>query len=782
MIVLFCSTALLQVQAQHNQPPAYKNASLPVETRVKDLLARMTAEEKAGQLLTLLGWDMYAKNGTAVTTSAAFEKAVADQHIGMLWATFRADPWTKKTLETGLTPALAAKAANALQQYVITHTRLGIPLLLSEECAHGHMAIGTTVFPTSIGQASTWDAPLIQQMAAAIAREARAQGAHIGYGPVLDLAREPRWSRMEETFGEDPVLITAMGTAMVQGFQGTGFNTDHTVISTLKHFAAYGSPEGGHNGGISTTGLRELQECYLPPFKAAVQAGAASVMTSYNAIDGVPCSANAWLLQDVLRKQWGFKGFTVSDLGAIPGLQFTHHVAASKQEAAAMALKAGVDADLGGDSYYTPLLAAIKAKQVSMPQLDTAVARVLRLKFAMGLFEHPYADTAAAQRAANNAAHVALAKQVAQESIVLLKNEGGLLPLSKSIKQIAVIGPDADNVYNQLGDYTAPQPEGKVLTILRGIREKLPAATVTYAKGCAIRDTSHAGMDAAIAAAQQAEVVVLVLGGSSARDFKTSYANTGAAQVQSAETAVSDMESGEGFDRATLDLMGLQNELMQRIVALGKPVVLVLIEGRPLLINWPAAHVPAIVNAWYPGEQGGAAVADVLFGDYNPAGRLPVSVPKSVGQLPVYYNYKPASRHGYVEMDDTPLYSFGHGLSYSTFAYSNLQTQVKGSAANCTVTVSFTVKNTSATDGDEVPQLYLRDEVSNVVTPVQQLKRFARLHLKAGQAQQVQWQLTTADLQLLNTQLQRVVEPGTFTVMVGASSKDIRLKGQFEVK
>jgi len=776
--------ALLGAATAHAQPkkPLYQDRTAPTEARVQDLLARMTTEEKVGQLSTLLGWEMYQKNGAKVSTSAAYRKAVDERHIGGLWATLRADPWTKKTLLTGLNPTQAAAATNALQKYAVEHTRLHIPMLLAEECPHGHMAIGTTVFPTSIGQSSTWDPALIRRMAAAIAQEARAQGAHIGYGPVLDLAREPRWSRVEETYGEDPVLNGQMGVAMVQGFQGASLKSGVNIVSTLKHFTAYGVPEGGHNGGSISTGQRELFQSYLPPFRAAVKAGAQSIMTAYNSIDGVPCSANPYLLTDVLRQQWGFQGFTVSDLGSISGLLNNHHVAATAPEAAALAINAGLDDDLSGYGFDKELLAAVQQKLVAPGALDRAVGRVLRVKFEMGLFENPYVDAAKAARQVHTPVNVQLARQVARESVVLLKNDKDLLPLTKTLDRIAIIGPNADNIYNQLGDYTAPQPESNVVTVLEGIRAKLPAAEVLYAKGCAIRDTTSADIAAAVAAAKRAQVAVVVLGGSSARDFKTEYQSTGAATVTAGGQQVSDMESGEGYDRASLDLLGRQQQLLQAVVATGTPVVVVLIKGRPLNLNWMASHVPAVLDAWYPGQEGGHAVADVLFGDYNPAGRLPISVPKSVGQLPVYYNAKRPTTHDYVEVDAKPLYSFGHGLSYSKFEYSDLQIQATEAAGTVRATVRFKVKNTSARPGDEVAQLYLADDVSSVVTPTRQLKKFQRLTLRAGEQQEVAFELTAEDLMLLNGRLKWTVEPGTFTVMVGASSEDIRLRGQFAVQ
>jgi len=780
--VLFfvCSPAL--VSAQKKEAPLYKNPKAPVAERVKDLLGRMTIEEKVGQLSTLLGWEMYEKKGATVVASDKFKKAAEAQQIGMLWATLRADPWTQKTLETGLDPYKSALATNALQKYIVEHTRLQIPVFIAEECPHGHMAIGTTVFPTSIGQSSTWDPMLIQSMATAIAKEARLQGAHIGYGPVLDLAREPRWSRVEETYGEDQFLNSTMGVAMVKGFQGVNnmLNSGVNIISTLKHFTAYGAPEGGHNAGLINPGRRELLSSYLPPFEATVKAGALSIMAAYNSVDGIPCSASPYLLDTLLHKQWGFKGFSVSDLGSIDGLISTQHVAADQTDAAALAMNAGLDNDLGGQIFAAPLLVAVKQGRVTQQRIDEAVGRLLTQKFEMGLFENPYVDPKAAQKNVRTAATVALARKVAQESVILLKNESAALPLKKNIGSIAVIGPNADNMYNQLGDYTAPQDPKAIVTVLEGIKAKLPSAKVNYVKGCAIRDTADVHIAEAVAAAQQSDVAVVVLGGSSARDFKTEYISTGAATVSQATTGVSDMESGEGFDRQSLDLMGKQLELLQAIVKTGKPVVLVFIGGRPLNLNWPAEHVPAIVSAWYPGQEGGNAIADVLFGDYNPAGRLPVSIPRSVGQLPVYYNYQNSSKHDYVEGPASPLYSFGYGLSFSSFKYTDLKANLT-EADDLNLSVSVNVKNESDRDGDEVVQLYLRDDVSSVVTPVEQLKAFSRIHIKAGERKTVSFVLHKNDLSLLNQQMQKVVEAGNFTLRVGAGSQDIKLETKINI-
>lgn len=784
MVILQCGISSGLMAQGMQTTPDYKRSDLPTEKRVEDLMSRMTLEEKVGQLSTLLGWEMYEKQGITVGISATFEKAVQERHIGMLWATLRADPWTQKTLVTGLQPSQAAEATNAMQKYMIENTRLGIPLMLAEECPHGHMAIGTTVFPTSMGQSSTWNPELIEKMASTIAREARLQGGHIGYGPVLDLAREPRWSRVEETYGEDPYLNARMGVAMVRGFQGNDIASGQNVISTLKHFTAYGVPEGGHNGSSVSVGNRELHSSYLPPFKAAVEAGALSVMTAYNSIDGIPCTSNGHLLRDVLVEDWDFDGFVVSDLGSISGLKGSHHVAATSEEAAALAINAGVDSDLGGYGFDQYLLKALKTDLVKESVLDEAVAKVLRLKFDMGLFENPYVDSEKAGREVRSAANIALARQVAREGVVMLKNEGNVLPLDKNIKKIAVIGPNADNTYNQLGDYTAPQASDNIITVLDGIQNKLGEnVAIDYVKGCAIRDTSQSDIDAAVRAASAAEVAVLVLGGSSAKDFDTEYEETAAAKVSQVEEGklISDMESGEGFDRMTLDLLGDQLALLQAIQATGTPVVLVLIKGRPLNLNWAAENVPAILDAWYPGQEGGNAIADILFGDYNPSGKLPISVPTSVGQLPVYYNYKNPHRHDYIEGKADPLYSFGHGLSYSTFDYADLKISGDLQSESPVVQVSLSLTNTSEWAGEEVVQLYLRDEVSSTVAPVKQLRAFKKVMLKPNETLTVDFTLDQEDLQVLNPAMQWVVEPGAFTIQIGASSKDIRLEDQFEL-
>ena len=646
--------------AQQVSVLTYQNPNLSIDIRLADLLSRMTLEEKVGQLLCPLGWEMYEIHGSKVYPSGKFKQLIKERNAGMLWATYRADPWTKKTLANGLNPELSAKAGNALQKYVMENTRLGIPMFLAEEAPHGHMAIGATVFPTGIGMAATWSPELVKEVGQVIAKEIRSQGGHISYGPVLDLTRDPRWSRVEETFGEDPVLSGILGASMVDGLGGGNLSQKYATIATLKHFLAYAVPEGGQNGNYASVGIRDLHQNFLPPFRKAIDSGALSVMTSYNSIDGIPCTSNHYLLTQLLRNEWKFCGFVVSDLYSIEGIHESHFVALTKENAAIQSVTAGVDVDLGGDA-YTNLCHAVQSGQMDKAVIDTAVCRVLRMKFEMGLFEHPYVDPKIAAKTVRRKEHIELARKIAQSSITLLKNENSILPLSKTINKVAVIGPNADNRYNMLGDYTAPQEDSNVKTVLDGILTKLSPSRVEYVRGCAIRDTTVNEIEQAIEAARRSEVVIVVVGGSSARDFKTSYKETGAAVAE--EGSVSDMECGEGFDRASLSLLGRQQELLESLQKTGKPLIVVYIEGRPLEKNWASEYADALLTAYYPGQEGGNAIADVLFGDYNPSGRLPISVPRSVGQIPVYYNQKAPRNHDYVEVSSSPLYSFGYGMS-----------------------------------------------------------------------------------------------------------------------
>ena len=764
-VVLLVALHAMGVAAQNVLP--YQQRGLTAEERTSDLLQRMTLEEKLGQLRCTMAWGYYDRRGDSLMLTDVFRRDVGEQHIGMLWATFRADPWTQKSLTNGLTPALAARLANMMQAYARQHTRLGIPLLLAEEAPHGHMAIGTTVFPTGLGLAATFSEPLMERVGRVIAREVRLQGAHASYGPVMDLARDARWSRVEESLGEDPWLSGRMAAAQIRGTGGGRLSEPFSTIATPKHFVGYGSTEGGLNGRPSVASRRELYEQLLPPFRMAVEAGARSLMTAYNSVDGIPATADSTLLSQVLRGEWGFRGFVVSDLYAINGLRNDHRVVATLDEAGVMALKAGVDADLGGMT-FEHLEEALREGRLAMADIDRAVGRILRLKFEMGLFDNPFVSESDASRTVGAADHRQVALEAARASVTLLKNTG-VLPLSRAMR-VAVVGPNADNVYNQLGDYTAPQADGRVTTVADAVSEK--AAAVEYVRGCAIRDTATADIQQAVDAARRADVVVAVVGGSSARDFRTSYEATGAAAT-STVGSVSDMDSGEGYDRATLTLMGRQQELLEALRQTGRPLVVVYIEGRPLDKRWAALNADALLTAYYPGQEGGRAIADVLFGDYNPAGRLPISVPRSVGQLPLYYNQKAPSRRDYTDEQGSPLYAFGYGLSYTTFDYSNLSLRRQ---ADGTVAVAFDVTNTGSRDGEEVPQLYLRDEVASTVQPLMQLRRFCRVTIRRGETRHVEFVLSADDFSIVDRQMRRVVEPGVFELMVGPSSDNILLR------
>lgn len=758
------------------EPQAADTTTNGIQTRIESLISRMTIDEKIGQLCCPFGWPSYIK---ASPTSSPHINPTFKADSGTLWATLRADPWTQKTVETGLSPKESAAMLNRLQRYAIDSTRLGIPLLFAEEAPHGQMAVGTTVFPTGLAQASTFDEALLTQMGTAIGSEVRASGAHIAYGPVLDIARDPRWSRMEETLGEDPYLSGILGASIVKGIRKAG------AMCTLKHFAAYGVPEGGLNGEQTSMGRHTLLNEYVPQFRRAIEAGADAIMTSYNSIDGTPCTGNGWLLDDLLRKQWGFDGLIFSDLHSIEGICHTQNCAETVAEAAKMAIEAGVDIDLEGNAYRPSLRTLVDKGRLSIGSIDRAVSRVLRKKAELGLFDNPFTDERQAQKVVRSATHQSLALRVAEEGTVLLKNDG-ILPLSPNISRIAVIGPNADNMYNQLGDYTAPQEREAITTVLDGIRRTAPHAEVTYVKGCAIRDTTATNIAAAIEAATNAEVTILVVGGSSARDFRTTYLDTGAARVNKAadeddpnQTPIlADMECGEGYDRSDLHLMGHQEALMRALMDAGVPLVVVYIEGRPLNMNIAAERANALLTAWYPGEQGGMAIANILFGRSNPSGRLPVSIPRSTGQLPVHYSKRQS--HDYIDSPARPLYAFGYGLSYTSFAYSDLLVE-QSPTDDVLCRVSCTITNTGSREGAEVVQLYVDDVKSSIQIPHLLLKGFHRINLRSGESKRVTFDLTKDELGLYDKDYNFVVEPGDFRLMVGSASDDIRLSTQIRL-
>ena len=742
--------------------PDYKNPRLPVERRLADLLGRMTLEEKMAQLVCL--WETRPLTGPRAGSPKLHgdfspEKAreVLKDGVGQI-----------ARQREGKEPREAAAFANALQKWLVERTRLGIPAIFHDEILHGLMAPKGTSFPTPIALASSWDTELVSRVFAAAALETRARGSHLVLGPNLDLARDPRWGRTEETYGEDPYLVSRMGVAAIRAIQGPGPNVDgEHVIAVAKHFAAHGQPEGGTNIAPVNVSERVLREYFLPSFEAAVkEARVLSVMASYNEVDGVPSHANRWLLQKVLREEWGFDGLVASDYYGIPQLESLHHVAADKTEAARLALEAGVDAELPDPDCFPRLMQLVKDGRVSQALIDKAVARNLRAKFLLGLFENPYVDPERAARVTNSEAHRALAAEAARRSITLLKNEGNLLPLDRArLKSIAVIGPNAERAHH--GGYTDPNPPRGV-SVLEGVTKKVGAGVkVNYAKGVNITreggdwwaNTSHLADPAedakliaeAVEVVKASDVALVVVGGNEDTN----------------KEAWSDDHLG---DRDSLDLVGRQDDLVRAVLSTGKPVVVMLINSGPLSVNYIAEHVPAVLEGFYLGQETGVGVADVLFGDYNPAGKLPVSFARNVGQLPIYYNHKPTARRGYLYTSKEPLFPFGHGLSYTTFEYSNLTVSPAKIAPGGRARVSVTVGNTGRRAGDEVVQLYVRDLVSSVTRPVKELKDFRRVSLAPGESKTVTFDVTPDKLSFINLNMERVVEPGRFDIMVGTSS------------
>ncbi|MBV9929296.1 MAG: glycoside hydrolase family 3 C-terminal domain-containing protein [Acidobacteria bacterium] len=764
---LFVTSGLFAPAARtQTAPPDYKNPRLPVERRVADLLARMTLEEKVAQLVCLWAERPEAGPNQGFSTNRGeFSPAAAAQ-----------------TLKNGIgqiarqrerkDPREAALFANALQKWLVENTRLGIPAIFHDEILHGLMAQKASHFPTPIALASSWDTELVTKVFTAAALETRARGSHFVLGPNLDLAREPRWGRTEETYGEDPYLVSRMGVAVIKAIQGPGPGVDDAhVIATAKHFAAHGQPEGGTNIAPVNVSERVLREYFLPSFEAAVkEAGVMSVMASYNEIDGVPSHANRWLLDKVLRQEWGFDGLVVSDYYGIPQLESLHHVAGSKEEAARLAMAAGVDAEVPDPDCYKLLVQLVREGKVSEAAVDRAVARNLKAKFLLGLFENPYVDPERAARVTDSPEHRQLAAEAARRSITLLKNEGNLLPLDRTkLKTLAVIGPNADRAH--LGGYSDPNPAPGV-SVVEGLTKKLGGAVkVTRARGVNITkeggdwwaDTSTPSDPAederliaeAVNVAKAADAVVLVIGGNEDTN----------------KEAWADNHLG---DRDTLDLPGRQNDLVRAVLATKKPVVAVLINSGPLSVNYVAENVPAILEGFYLGEETGTGVADVLFGDYNPSGRLPVSFPRTVGQLPIYYNHKPTAKRGYLYTSKEPLFPFGHGLSYTTFAYSDLKVSPQQIGPAGTATVSVVVTNTGRRAGEEVAQLYINDLVSSVTRPVMELKDFKRVSLAPGESKTVTFTLTPDKLSFIDLDMRRTVEPGWFDIFVGTSSVNTR--------
>lgn len=760
------------------QRPAapYLDPSRSTGERVDDLLARMTLEEKLAQMGSVWVYqvlhdkdfdDLQAQNLLA-------------QGIGHI---------TRLAGASSLRPAEAAALANRLQKYLVEETRLGIPAIIHEECNSGYMARDATCFPQMIGVASTWDPQLAQDMADVVRVQMRAVGAHQGLSPVLDIARDPRWGRIEETFGEDPYLVSRMGVAFVEGLQGDEPATG--VAATAKHFVGYGVPDGGLNWSPAHLPARELREVFLRPFEAAVkEAHMASVMNAYHELDGVPCGASRELLTDILREAWGFDGVVVSDYFAIDQLQQTHHISGDRQTSARLALKAGIDVELPStDCYGTPLLQAVRDGIVDEALVDCSVRRILTMKVRMGLFENPYVDAGQAAAVFDTPAQRDLARTIAQQSIVLLKNENETLPLSRSLSSMAVIGPNADNVRNMIGDYAYPchieslaemkekgttfnnpMPESiemvdnfvPIRSILEGLRDAAgPDTVVHYVKGCEVTGDDCEGIAAAVEAARQAEVALVVVGGKSG--------------------LTDSCTTGEARDRVELGLTGRQLDLLKAVHETGTPLVVVLVNGRPLSLPWAVQHADAILEAWLPGEEGAAAIAGVLFGEVNPGGKLPVTIPAHVGQLPVFHYMKPSGgrsfwKETYVDHSNKPLFPFGFGLSYTTFTLENLRVSQDEVAIGDTLTVDVDVVNTGQRAGDEVVQLYTRTELASVTRPVQELRGFKRLLLEAGERKTIRFTLHTHQLAFYDGAMRYVVEPGPLIIMLGNAADNLPLR------
>jgi beta-glucosidase len=751
------------------EAPAYKNPKLSVEQRLADLLARMTLEEKLAQIESAWGNRAFVREAQPFL---ADEKGVFLPEHAQITLKNGLGQVSRPSENPGGSggPREMAELTNAIQKWVKENTRLGIPVMFHEECLHGHAAPKGTAFPAAIGLASTWDEALIHDVFTSVATEVRARGVQECLAPVLDLARDPRWGRTEETYGEDPYLVTHIGLAAIRGFQGDGPTIDKThVMATAKHFAVHGQPEGGTNVSTGNYSERVVREYFLKPFEAAVKQGhVQTLMASYNEVDGIPSHSNKHLLDDILRHEWGFDGLVVSDYFGITELRTVHHVVADNDAAAKLSLESGVDIELPFADAFPSLRDQVQQGKVSQAMVDRAAGRVLRAKFVAGLFDDPFVDPAYAEKITNSAEHQKLALQAAHESIVLLKNQNNLLPLDKAkYKRVAVIGPNAGELH--LGGYS--NKPGRGVSVLQGIKDKLGSgAEVLYAEGCKITESlpewdadkvvlGDAALNAkriadAVGVAKKADVVILVLG-------------------ENEQTSREAWAKNHLGDRQSLDLLGNQDELAKQIVATGKPTVVLLLHGRPNSINYISENVPAILDGWYLGQEGAAAAADVLFGDYNPGGKLPITVPRSVGQLPDYYYQKPAAKRGFVDGSVLPLFPFGWGLSYTTFKYSNLRLAADAIGTEGQTKVSVDVTNSGSVRGDEVAQLYIHQTVSLVTRPVKELRGFQRLSLSPGETKRVEFTLGPDELSYLNREMRRVVEPGAFEVMVGGNSVDL---------
>jgi beta-glucosidase len=751
--------------------PPYRDAARPIAQRIEDLLARMTLEEKVGQM------------NMPCVYEAGLGRTIREKQSGV-------QKFAAGTLLPGFGPGggfftlsneilrdgtrQQAEFLNRLQG-IAAQTRLGIPLLESEEGTHGLMCPGGTIFPEGPALGSTWNMELLGRVYGAVAREARAIGVHQTFTQVIEPIRDPRLGRNEEAFSEDPRLCARIAEAIVRAEQGPDMSAPDKVVTGLCHYPGQSQPASGFERGAMEISERTLREVFLPSWQAGIQkCGGLGVMATYPAIDGIPTHASSKLLTGILRGEFGFDGLVLSEGGGIGTLVY-EGLAPTQKEAGALALAAGVDVGISFESgYMHDLLAGVREGKVPQPLVDRSVRRILKQKLRLGLFERPTVDVERAAEIVHRPEHQALALEAAREAVVLLKNDNHLLPLKKTLHSVAVIGPDADDAHSQIGDYVPKKIPQHVVTVLEGVKQVVSAGTrVTYVRGCDVLEAASDEIAPAKDAAAHADAAIVVLG-----------------ECQHWGEENKKSTNGEGRDSATLELTGRQEELVEAVAATGTPTVVVLVNGRALAVRWIARHIPAVVEAWLPGEQGGRAVAEVLFGDINPSGKLSVTVPRHAGQLPVYYNFKKSKRYwmktgwasAYVDLEPTPLYPFGHGLSYTRFEYAGLRLSPPQIGPAGQIEVQCRVSNVGPRPGKEIVQLYLEDLIASVATPVKQLRGFAKLEIEPGETKTCSFTLTPDDLALYDASLRRVVEPGRFRVMLGSSSEDIRLSGEFEVK
>ncbi len=728
--MVYCLCAINTVFAQENS----------IAEKVENLLARMTLEEKVGQLEQM-------SIGFSDFTDDVAEK-VRRGEVGLFLRLF------------------GVNEANTIQRIAVEESRLGIPILFSEDIIHGFR----TTFPIPLGEACTWDPELVRRNAEIAAKESRSEGIRWTYSPMVDVARDARWGRIAEGTGEDPYLGAVLAVAKVKGFQGTDLTSPHSVAVCLKHYAGGGAAIAGKEYNSLDMSERMLREIYMPPFKAGVEAGALTLMSGFNSLNGLPPAANSYLLNDILRKEWGFNGFIVTDWETIPEL-LVHGIAADSADAAKISLMSGVDAEMTSDLFGKFLPELVRNGVIPESAVDQACRRILTVKFMIGLFEDPYTDPDLGEKVLLQPEHIAAARDAARKSIVLLKNEDNLLPLRKNIGSIAVIGPLADNKREPLGTWALGRPEN-VVTVLEGIQKKAPNTRIRYAKGSEILGDDESGIAEAVEIAGDADVALVVVGEAAGM-------------------------SGEAASRTSLDIPGVQKKLLQAVYETGTPVVVLLMNGRPLTIPWMAENIQAILETWHLGIQAGNGIADVVFGDYNPSGKLSVTFPRNVGQVPIYYNYDMTGRPpregdlrsslpnagnvaGYFDIAATPLFPFGYGLSYTTFQYSRLSIDKDSIGPFGTVTVKADIENTGKVAGEEIVQLYIRDGVASLARPVKELKGFDKVYLQPGQQKSVSLTLGPEELGMYDRDMNFVVEPGIFDVWVGWNSNE-GLHGTFEV-